>query len=126
MDKKFRPVYIKQIDTDKLTISAYVSTYQWDRMNERFEKGAWKLDNFRANPVVLWAHNSFETPIAKAIEIFEDDIGLLAIMQFDPKGEKAMEVFSLYQRGFLNTFSVGFIPDFKTMRREKIEGTENE
>ena len=122
MDKKFKVVYVKSIDSENKQISAYVSTYDWDRMDERFEKGAWKLENFTANPVVLWVHDYSSTPIAKAIEISEDDFGLLSVMQFDKESDRAMEIFSLYQRGFLNAFSVGFIP--KAHLEETIPGTE--
>ena len=109
MDKKIKASYVKSIDAEKKTIQAYVSTYEWDRTEERFIRGAWDLENFKKNPVVLWGHNMHEVPIGKNIELLEDDKGLLATTQFDDKSEKAMAIFSLYERGFLNAFSVGFI-----------------
>ena len=110
MDKKLRFIEAKSIDDVSKVISAYVSTYDWDRMNERFVKGAWQLDNYRKAPVVLWTHNYEMPPIAKAIVVNEDDKGLYAEMQFDLEDTFAMKVFSLFKRGFLNSFSVGFRP----------------
>lgn len=110
MEKKTRFFNIKSIDNAAKTATAYVSTRQWDRMREKFAKGAWDLTNFRNNPVVLWAHNSQTLPIAKALQVEEDDFGLLAKMEFDQEQVFAMQVFSMFSRGFLNTFSVGFWP----------------
>jgi len=109
MDKKKKQFHVKEINSEEKTVTGHVSTFEWDRDGERFVKGAWELDNFRRNPVVLWAHNHTEPPIGKAGELREDDKGLLAKTRFDEKGEKSMQVFSLFERGFLNSFSVGFL-----------------
>lgn len=110
MDKKMRFVEVKSIDDKKKTIVAYPSTYHWDRMDEKFVKGAWRLDNYRNSPVVLWAHDYAIPPIAKTLSIAEDENGLRAELQFDEQDEFAMKIFSMFKRGFLNTFSVGFKP----------------
>lgn len=108
--KMERLTYAKAIDIEKKTVTAYVSTFGWDRMEERFSKGAWRLDNYRKNPVVLWAHDQYNGPIGKTLSLTEDESGLLADIQFDDQSEDAMRIFSLYVRGYLNAFSVGFIP----------------
>jgi len=72
--------------------------------------------------VVLWAHTYDQPPIGKAEVIKETDNGLETRMQFDSESEFAMKIFSLYQRGFLNTFSVGFNPTKRIL--ETIDGTE--
>jgi HK97 family phage prohead protease len=109
MEKLQKLSYAKSIDSEKKTVSGYVSTFDPDRDNERFAKGAWDLSSFQKNPVVLWAHNHSEPPIGKAVDLKEDEHGLIAVTEFDSKGEKAMQIFSLFERGFLNAFSVGFI-----------------
>lgn len=114
--------HVKSIDRENMTVTAHVSTFQWDRMDERFEKGAWNLQDYMKNPVVLWGHNSFDLPIGKAVSVSEDEQGLVATTMFDKANEKSMEVFGLFERGFLNAFSVGFIP--KRWRFESIEGSE--
>ena len=126
---KKRLINIKSIDEQAKTITAYVSTYQWDRMEERFVKGCWDLGAYKANPVGLWAHNEMGTaltagrPIMKSVQIGEDDHGVLSVSQFDDQFPFAMDVFSQYERGFLNTFSVGFRPKPNGYKVEPVEGT---
>lgn len=114
--------YVKSINPEKKILTALISDYNWDRTDERFSKGSWKLDNYMKNPVVLWAHNNHDLPIAKAVNIREEESGLVADTQFDDQSQFAMSVFSLYQRGFLNAFSVGFRPTKHIF--EGIEGTD--
>lgn len=112
MDEKLSKVFHidhKGIDTENKTIPGYVSTYGWDRDEERFVKGAWDLSSYLKNPVVLWSHDISSPPIGKNLSLQEDETGLKAVTQFDEKSPQAMQVFDLFQRGFLNAFSVGFI-----------------
>lgn len=102
--------YTKSVDPEKKVVRALVSTFDWDRTNERFAPGAWDLNNFKKNPVVLWGHDNTKPPIGKAVSIEETEAGLVAETVFDEKSEYAMNIFSLYERGFLNAFSVGFLP----------------
>ncbi len=102
--------YTKSVDPEKKVVKALVSTFDWDRTNERFAPGAWDLENFKKNPVVLWGHDNTKPPIGKAVAIEETEAGLVAETVFDDQSEYAMNVFSLYERGFLNAFSVGFLP----------------
>ena len=120
-DKRLRLGLVKSVDTVKKSVVAHVSTFGWDRMGERFEKGAWDLTNYKNNPVVLWGHDSSEPPIGKAIRLTEDDDGLFAEAQFDEMSDFAMEIFGLFERGYLNAFSVGFIP--KKFVYENIDNT---
>jgi len=120
MDKKQKLSFAKSIDADKKLITGYVSTFEWDRDNEKFVKGAWDLNQFLQNPVVLWAHNSSELPIARNVDLVEDDHGLMATSEFDSKNEFSMKVFDLFSRKFLNAFSVGFIP--KNYEMQEIDG----
>lgn len=99
----------KAIDPETKTIDGYASTFQWDRDGERFIKGAWDLRSYMQNPVVLWSHDLSQPPIAKNVGIAEDELGLKTVTQFDTENPRSMEYFALYQKGFLNAFSVGFI-----------------
>lgn len=107
MDKKLS--FAKSIDADKKLISGYVSTFDYDRDQERFVKGAWDFSHFLKNPVVLWAHDSSQPPIAKNVDLKEDEFGVFGISEFNPKSERSMEIFSLFENKFLNAFSVGFL-----------------
>lgn len=110
MSKKTRLGYVKEINAEERSVTAYVSTHQWDRMGERFAKGAWNLEAFKKNPVVLMGHDTGSLPIGKAVAIAEDEQGLLAKTVFHEETQMAKDVFNLYKAGFLNAFSVGFIP----------------
>lgn len=110
MEKKSKLAYAKSVDSGKKTVTAYVSTYEWDRTQEKFAPGAWDLENYKKNPIVLWGHDGSNPPIGRAIDIREDELGLLAVAEFDTESERGAEIFGLFERGFLNAFSVGFIP----------------
>lgn len=119
MDKKKRLAYAKSVDSEKKTITAYVSTYEWDRTDEKFAPGAWDLTNYKNNPVVLWGHDGSQPPIGRTLDIREDEKGLLAVAEFDTESQRGAEVFGLFERGFLHAFSVGFQP--KSYVMEQIE-----
>lgn len=70
---------------------------------------AWQLDNYRANPVVLWGHDYFgrTLPIGKA-EVMVEGRNLMAEITFDIEDELAMQIDRKYRRGFLHTVSVGW------------------
>ncbi len=115
VNKKAKLAYAKSIDAKKKTVTAYVSTYEWDRTQEKFSPGAWDLENYKKNPVVLWGHDGSKPPIGRAIEIREDELGLLAVAEFDTASTLGAEIFALFERGFLNAFSVGFLPKAHAM-----------
>ena len=109
MDMQKKMTFAKTINPDNKTITGYISTFGWDRDMERFVKGAWDFSHYVKNPVVLWSHDISQPPIAKNVDMKEDEFGVLATSEFDSKGEKAMEIFSLFERKFLSAFSVGFL-----------------
>ncbi len=71
------------------------------------EAAGWQLEPFRANPVVLWAHDYGRAPIGKATMTVEDK-RLMADIEFDQGDEFAREVERKYRAGFLNAVSVGW------------------
>lgn len=109
MDKFTKRSFVKSIDPETKTISGYISTFSWDRDMERFVKGAWDLSAYLKNPVVLWSHDLSQPPIGRNIALEEDEFGLLATTEFDSKSDFAMQILSLFERKFLNAFSVGFL-----------------
>ena len=121
-EKKKKLAYVKGIDLEKKTVSGYVSTYEWDRMEERFAQGAWDMKNFMKNPVVLWGHNTTQFPVGRNLSMEEDDKGLFAVTEFNQKDEFAMRVFQLFADRYMNAFSVGFIP--KSFVLEPMPGME--
>jgi len=61
------------------------------------------------NPVILWAHDYSKPPIGKAIGGKITDDALLLDIEFADT-DFGREVKYLYDEGFMNSFSVGFIP----------------
>lgn len=89
-----------------------------DRVGDVIEVAGWNLTHYKKNPVVLWGHDSNNTPpIGKAVNV-RRGIGpdgkpaLLASIEFAPKEahEFAETVYQLTKGGFLNAVSVGFMP----------------
>jgi HK97 family phage prohead protease len=100
---------IKEINKDDMTITHYISTSTPDRFNEVMNpKGCDSLE-YRKNPVVFFGHRSRDLPIARNEKLIIDDSGILAVTKFDTS-EFAKEVFRLNAEGFLNSWSIGFLP----------------
>jgi len=87
-----------------------------DRDGERILSSAWEinggLDNFKANPVILFSHDSKKLPIAKATRIWVEANKLMLEAQFPEAGQVkiADECYNLVKSNILRTLSVGFIP----------------
>lgn len=98
-------------DTDR-TFTAVASTSIVDRQGDSINQEGWDLDNFIANPVIPWAHDYWQPPVARAIEIGVVAGNLQFTYQAPPKGlyEFADTIWDLYRNGFMFAFSVGFIP----------------
>lgn len=113
--KRFVKAYVREVDAEKgKLIGAVGSTDAVDRYGEIIDQASWDLKNFKKNPVMLWAHNlSFgedRPPIGKLTKIKIEDGKLLFDAQFDMEDPFAADIFRKYKEGFLNAFSVGFIP----------------
>jgi HK97 family phage prohead protease len=93
----------------QLTFTA--STQSVDRSGDRI-LGPWKLDAFRKNGIILWAHDYRSLPIAKAKSISVIDGALVCVAEFiGPElSPMADQVYRLYEAGFLKAVSVGFRP----------------
>ena len=100
---------IKEINKDELTITHYISTATPDRFNEIMNPKGCDDIEYRRNPVVFFGHRSRDLPIARNEKLLADDFGVLAVTKFDTS-DFAKEIFRLNAEGFLNSWSVGFIP----------------
>jgi hypothetical protein len=71
-----------------------------------------KLDRYRANPVILFGHNSWgrdNLPIGRAPNVVIDGSRLLSnVVEFDPGDDFAVKVERKLRNGFLNAVSIGF------------------
>jgi HK97 family phage prohead protease len=106
------------IDEEKGVIRGVVgSSGIIDRHGESINPEGWDLKNFKNNPVILWMHNSWlyidhskGLPVGRALNVTKQDGKLIFDIEFDLKDEFSKRIFDKYVGGFLNAFSVGFIP----------------
>lgn len=112
------------IDKENSSLVAFASTADIDRdgdiiLPKAFEK---TLLEYRKNPVVLWAHDHSSPPIGKSLAEKIEEAGLLFNPQFAVKEDPdhSGKIFKLYNGGYLNAFSVGFIPE--NSEEQEIDG----
>jgi len=83
--------------------------------------GPWELDEYRANPVVLYQHNdTWETPsaqpddllpVGRCIQVAEPREGLLiSEVVFDTEAKRGANLDRLYRQGFLSAVSARWYP----------------
>lgn len=88
-------------------IEFVVSTGTVDSHGERINVAGIDIKEFKKNPVVLWGHDGFNLPIAKAIKVWKDGDKLMAKAQFYMKDEFASKVYNYIIDGYLNAVSIG-------------------
>jgi len=106
---------VKEAKEDDSRVLRFVgSTSTRDRMGDEIKVGGWDLDNYRKNPVFLWAHNYRDDPrfvIGKALNVEKKGSKLLFDIEFIPAdvNPTAEQVYQLYKHGYLSATSVGFM-----------------
>lgn len=90
---------------NSLTFQASIESE--DRAGDVIRAEGWELDNYRLNPVVLWAHRHDLLPVGKSVDVWVADGSLMATVEFAPT-EFAQQVKHLFAEGFLRGVSVGF------------------
>lgn len=100
-------------DDKNRSFLAIGSTPCVDRQGDVVKQDGWDLTNFKNNPVIPWAHDYYQPPVARATEIGVTDGVLQFVCQFPPAGlyEFADTIWNLYRNQFMFAFSVGFIPE---------------
>lgn len=88
-------------------VEVIVSTDAWDSYGERINVDGIDLKHFKKNPVILWGHDGFNLPIAKATKIWKEGNKLMARAQFYLKDEFPSKVYNYIVDGFVNAVSIG-------------------
>lgn len=103
---------------DERALVVRITSPKPDRSGDVVVPKGGKLENFKKNPVVLFGHDYWSPPIAKATELSVDDNGIIAKVQFPTKGayEFADTIYELCKQGIMNAWSIGF-----RALRDKIE-----
>ena len=107
------PVTVKGIDKELGTLEAIFSTQDTDRHGDVVLQNGWDISNYKKNPVILNSHNYGDAAdvIGKASNVRVEKNKLQGTITFAVnENPKAKVIFDLYAGGFLNAFSVGFIP----------------
>ena len=98
-----------------------LSTETVDRMGDTIAADGWDLENYRKNPVVLFAHNSQSPPVGKSLREWAKDGALSGVTEFVPRdlypfGHMIGEMYGL---DFMKAVSVGFDPTEFAMNEER-------
>lgn len=109
--KKFFDVEVKAADDGSGAYWFTASTSARDRQGDVIVQTGWKTADFMKNPVILWAHNYYETPIGKALELKMSEDLISVKIDFVPEDIDpfAAKVEKLVKGGYLKTVSVGFM-----------------
>lgn len=126
MIKKYFTGETKEINEEEKTDIGLVSTITIDRDGDVLLPEGCDLTNYKKNPVVQWAHEYRELPIGKALWVKTTDEGVLSKTKY-ANTEFANDVWELKKGGFLNAYSVGFMPletitderEIETIKTEK-------
>lgn len=105
-------VEIKELDELNRTFWAIASEESPDRDKDIIRVEGWNLKNYKNAPRGLWMHNYFEFAIFRSekIKIDKNTKQLLFKPKFDDSHDRARIAWNQYKNGFLDDFSVGFIP----------------
>lgn len=111
MPLKHLKSYVSNIDEKTGYIEAIASTDSQDRDGDVILASAWNLENFEKNPLLLWSHEITKLPIGRVVKINNKAGQLEFTAEFAEKEDEfAKKVAKMYRNGFLNAFSVGYIP----------------
>lgn len=121
-------ISLKGVNKETNSITAVFSTADEDRHGDVVAQN-WELKSFRDNPVIINSHNYYDATevIGKATRVEMVDGKLEGDIEFAvAENPKAKTIYDLYVGGFLNAFSVGFIPlefdkDYNPLRSELLE-----
>jgi hypothetical protein len=99
--------------TDEGVYEIDISTESTDRDGDVIEVEGWQLENYRKNPVVMWAHSYRTVPIGKALDVVKAPPVLRASFMFrEPANEfdPVLPIKAAWDQGILRAASVGFRP----------------
>lgn len=125
-----RKAYVPEtraVDESRREITFVASTETPDRYSDVLKVSGWELENYRRNPVVLFAHDSRSAPVGRTVEIHTEKSPVPALVHTVRFADAATypfadQVYRLVKGKFLNSVSVGFRPLEPPERRLDAEG----
>ena len=102
---------VSETEEDR-TLKFIISNEAEDSYKDVVSSDGWDLKRYKSNPVVLWAHDHRQPPVAKAVSIGVEGGNLVAEAKFADAETYAFAdtVYKLLKAGFLKATSVGFFP----------------
>jgi len=93
----------------KRQIRVIAASGRADRTGDIVNVEGIELANFKKNPIILWAHDHYGLPIARAVDIRVESGKLTMLLEFASKEvyEFADTVYKLVKGGFLKGVSIG-------------------
>jgi len=111
----------KSFNDADLTITHYISTTTPDRYGDIVNPAGMDASNYTKNPVVLFGHRSNALVIGKNINLEIKDNGVSAVTKFADT-DQGREIYKLNRDGFLNAWSIGFIPRKEVQKQDEASG----
>ena len=107
---------VKSVDPSKFYADAILTTVQVDREGDVVEPAAIFLDNYKKNPVFLWAHDANAGPVGRAkdpqgnvtVRVYPDHV--IGRCFFHNHSKIAEQTGAMVMDGFVNSVSIGFQP----------------
>ena len=121
---------IKGVDIDKRTLRIIATDESVDRDGDIIMSKGWDFDNYKKNPVFLWAHDYGSVPLAAAVKIERkrEPWRIVLTHKFPTAGLNpfADMILELYNEKVINAGSVGFFPfDMERLDMEDIEAADS-
>src|SRR3990167_11453697 len=88
-------------------IEFVISTDDWDSYGERILPEGIDFKDYKKNPVVLYAHDGFNLPIAKTTKIWQEGKKTMARAMFNMADNFPAKVYQYILDGFINAASIG-------------------
>jgi len=109
---EFKLCQVKDVSAKAEGVISFILTKRMvDRDSEVIEPRGLRLDDFKKNPVFLWAHDMWETPpigkiLTDTLMVTEDEV--TADVKFDMEDPFAKLIYNKYVNGFMNAGSIRF------------------
>ena len=114
IDVGIEPPLMEVNEMETFEVPFTISTASVDRDGDIIKQDGWELSEYMKNPVVLWAHDTSEPPVAKSAMVYVDGEtdSLKSIAKFPSKDLYPFGnmIGRMYLNGFLRGASVGFLP----------------
>lgn len=112
METRYKQFIVESKILDNGSYEAVITTTAKDRQGEIVVSTGVDVSSYMRNPVVLFAHDYAQPPVARTLSLTTSEEGITAQFMFPERGisQRADEIHDLWDAHFLNAVSIGFIP----------------